>query len=95
VLRWIATRLLGAAADGTAVAVLHFIEAFGTALITWVWIAGTALIVFFGWFFRTALRNASGVRMTTVRSASWEVHEMKDVTPRGGNDPDLPRLPGR
>lgn len=94
-LRWIATSVLGASADGTAVAILHFIEAFGAALITWVWIAGTALIFFFGWFFRAALRNASSVRMTAVHSAGWEVHEMKDVTPRDGNDPDIRRLPER
>jgi hypothetical protein len=95
VLRWLASALLGASADGTAAGVLRFLEAFGTALVMWVWLAGSAVIAFAGFALRRMAGDAASIRVATFRTGNWEVREMKDVTPSREPGGDLPRLPGR
>ncbi len=94
-LHWIVTSLLGAARDGVAVGILRFVEAFGTVVVAWVWLAGAALIAFLGWLARSATRDSATIRVATFRTGDWEMREMKDVTPPRDPDHDVPRLPGR
>jgi hypothetical protein len=76
---------------------LRFLEAFGTALIAWIWLAGTVLIAVAGLVLRRAAANATVVRMSTMHTAHWRAPEMKDVTPPAGQmpDDDIRRLPPR
>lgn len=92
---WIASGLFGAPETGTVVEVLHFLSALGGVLITWVWIAGSALIVFFGVMLRQAAKNAMTIHVATFRAGDREFREMKDVTPPREGGSDLPRLPDR
>jgi hypothetical protein len=96
-LGWIAGAVLDPAAGGIAATVLRFLEAFGTALIAWIWLAGTVLIAVAGLVLRRAAANATVVQMSTVRTARWQEPEMKDVTPPAGQAPDddIRRLPPR
>lgn len=98
-LRWFAGVLGG---DDIARSVLGFLEAFGTFLLAWVWFAGAALIVFAGFMLRQAARNATTIRVQTVRfeeRGDWAPREMKDVTPPKSDapeiDPDQKKLPPR
>lgn len=98
-LRWFAAILGG---DDIARSVLGFLEAFGTFLLAWVWFAGAALIVFAGFLLRQAARNATTIRVQTVRfdqNADWGPREMKDVTPPKNDAPEIDldqrRLPPR
>jgi hypothetical protein len=94
-LRWLAGAALDPAAGGTVSTVLRFLEAFGTALVVWVWFAGAALIVVVGLALRRAAANATTIRVATYR-ADWGPREMKDVTPPAPEPADdLPRLPPR
>ncbi len=97
VLRWIAEAILDPAAGGAVTTGLRFLEAFGTALIAWVWIAGTVLIAVAGLVLRRAAANATVVHMSTMRTTQWQEPEMKDVTPPAGSGPDddIRRLPPR
>jgi hypothetical protein len=94
-LRWLAGLALDPQAGGIADSALRFLEAFGTALVAWVWLAGSALIAVVGFVMRKAAANATVVRVATFETRGWGPAEMKDVTPpRGaGPDPDAPRLP--
>jgi hypothetical protein len=96
VLRWLAGLALDAQAGGIAQSALRFLEAFGTALVAWVWLAGTALIAVAGFVMRKAAENATVVRVSTFETRDWGPAEMKDVTPPRGPepDPDAKRLPG-
>jgi hypothetical protein len=96
-LGWIAGAVLDPAAGGIAATVLRFLEAFGTALIAWIWLAGTVLIAVAGLVLRRAAANATVVRMSTMHTAHWRAPEMKDVTPPAGQmpDDDIRRLPPR
>lgn len=98
-LRWLAGIVGGA---DIARSVLGFLEAFGTFLLAWVWFAGAALIVFAGFLLRQAARNATTIRVQTVRfdqNADWGPREMKDVTPPKSDAPEIDldqkRLPPR
>lgn len=96
-LQWVAGVFGGAE---IARAVLGFLEAFGTFLLAWVWLAGAALIAFAGFALRQAARNAASIRVRNVQfgeSADWGPREMKDVTPPRAPDPDpdRKRLPPR
>lgn len=97
VLAWLAGAALDPAAGGTVTSVLRFLEAFGTALIAWFWIAGSVLIAVAGTILRRAAANATVVRMSTIRTASWREPEMKDVTPPDTHAPvdEIRRLPPR
>ncbi|MBI1245102.1 MAG: hypothetical protein GC202_08855 [Alphaproteobacteria bacterium] len=92
---WIVSNLFGAPDNGAIATALQFLSALGGALITWVWIAGSALIVFFGFMLRRAAGNATTIRVATFRTGDWEVREMKDVTPPRADASDAPRLPER
>ncbi|MCM0021790.1 MAG: hypothetical protein NBV67_17505 [Tagaea sp.] len=97
VLRWAA----GAAQGGDAGAlggILNFLEAFGTILLAWVWIAGTVFIAAAGFVMRKAAKHATLIRMESARvqTGEWGPREMKDVTPpreSDAPDPDMKRLP--
>ncbi|MBC8790492.1 MAG: hypothetical protein C6Y20_02690 [Tagaea sp. CACIAM 22H2] len=98
-LRWFAGILGG---DDIARSVLGFLEAFGTFLLAWVWLAGAALIAFAGFTLRRAARHATTIRVQTVQfgeRGDWGPREMKDVTPPKGDAPDIDldqkRLPPR
>ncbi|MFM8799914.1 MAG: hypothetical protein ACKOEE_05065 [Tagaea sp.] len=102
-LRWAAGAAMGGEADGLA-GLLRFLEAFGTILLAWVWIAGTVFIAAAGFLMRKAAKHASVIRMESVRvdSGAWGPRdggrEMKDVTPPRESDkpdPDIKRLPPR
>ncbi|MFM7346121.1 MAG: hypothetical protein ACKO1J_12225 [Tagaea sp.] len=98
-LRWAA----GAAQGGDPGAlggVLNFLEAFGTILLAWVWIAGAVFIAAAGLVMRKAAKHATVVRMESVRveTGEWGPREMKDVTPPRESDqpaPETKRLPPR
>lgn len=96
-LGWIAGAALDPAAGGTVTSVLRFLEAFGTALIVWFWIAGSVLIAVAGMILRRAAANATVVHMSTIRTERWPEPEMKDVTPRDTRAPidETRRLPPR
>jgi lysylphosphatidylglycerol synthetase-like protein (DUF2156 family) len=96
-LRWIAGSMGG---DGFVRSALGFLEAFGTFLLAWVWVAGAALIAVAGMILRKAARNATTIRMESVHfrtGEDWAPREMKDVTPPGPpeTDPQTKRLPPR
>lgn len=101
VLRWAAGAAMGG--DSAALAgILRFLEAFGTILLAWVWIAGTVFIAAAGFVMRKAAKHAATVRMESVRveTGDWGPREMpremKDVTPPRGPDapdPEMKRLP--
>lgn len=99
VLRWAAGAAMGGDA-GTLGGLLRFLEAFGTILLAWVWIAGTVFIAGAGFLMRKAAKHATVVRMESVRveTGEWGPREMKDVTPPRGSetpDPEPKRLPPR
>lgn len=98
-LRWAAGAAMGGEAGGLA-DLLRFLEAFGTILLAWVWIAGAVFIAAAGFLMRKAAKHASVIRMESVRvdTGEWEPREMKDVTPPRETDkpdPDIKRLPPR
>ena len=82
-LRWIAGSALAPGAGGTVASVLTFIEAFGTIVLTWIWIAGSVLILVVGTILRRAAANATVVRFEqrTANYADIATARMKDVTP--------------
>lgn len=93
-LRWLASTALQPATGETVASGLRFIEAFGTALIAWVWLAGAVLIAFAGIVLRRLAANATMVQMTTIRTDGYGMREMKDVTPPGPTvDIEPKRLP--
>jgi hypothetical protein len=99
VLRWAAGAAMGGDA-GALGGVLRFLEAFGTILLAWVWIAGTVFIAAAGLLMRKAAKHATVVRMESVRveTGAWGPREMKDVTPPrepDKPDPETKRLPPR
>ena len=72
-LGWIAGAVLDPAAGGTVTTGLRFLEAFGTALIAWVWLAGTVLIAVAG--------MVCAVRLPTPRSSTC-----RRCVPRSGRN---------
>ncbi|MBI3506098.1 MAG: hypothetical protein HY059_14760 [Proteobacteria bacterium] len=95
-LRWLAGAALSPGSGEAVVSALRFLEAFGTALLAWIWLAGSVLIAVAGIVLRRVAANATMVQMTTIRTGEFEVREMKDVTPpEPAIDPDAKRLPPR
>ncbi len=94
---WLAGAALDPAAGGAVTSVLRFLEAFGTALIAWIWFAGSVLITLAGMVLRRAAANATVVHMSTVRTTGWQEPEMKDVTPPDAQTSvdEIRRLPPR
>lgn len=100
-LRWIAGAALAPGAGGTVASVLTFIEAFGTIVLTWIWIAGSVLILVVGTILRRAAANATVVRFEqrTTNFGDIDPSRMKDVTPPSemqtteAPPPALKRLP--
>ena len=95
-LRWIAGAALAPGAGGTVASVLTFIEAFGTIVLTWIWIAGSVLILVVGTILRRAAANATVARFEQRDAAYGEFDpaRMKDVTPTSEpSPPELKRLP--
>jgi hypothetical protein len=96
-LRWAAGAAMGGDSGGLG-GVLRFLEAFGTILLAWIWIAGTVFIAAAGFLMRKAAKHATTIRMESVRveTGDWGPREMKDVTPprdAPAPDPDARRLP--
>jgi|GEM_PF-1988520 len=97
-LRWAAGSALAPGTGGPVTAVLNFIEAFGTLVLAWIWIAGSVLILVVGAFFRRAVANATVVRFEQgAFDGEPDPARMKDVTPprEPQPDPDQKRLPPR
>jgi hypothetical protein len=95
-LRWVAETALAPGAGGSVASVLTFIEAFGTVVLAWIWIAGSVLILVVGTILRRAAANATVVRFEQ-RAASYadiDPARMKDVTPSADAPPaEFKRLP--
>lgn len=101
-LRWVAGSALAPGTGGPVTSVLNFIEAFGTVVLAWIWIAGSVLILVLGAFFRRAVANATAVRFDPDAGYGYgegDPSRMKDVTPprapEPDPDPDRKRLPPR
>lgn len=97
-LRWVAGTALAPGTGGPVTSVLNFIEAFGTIVLTWIWIAGSVLILVVGAFFKRAVANASVIRFERAGPDGMpDPSRMKDVTPPSAPEPDLDqkRLPPR
>jgi hypothetical protein len=98
VLRWIAGAAFAPGTGGTVASVLTFIEAFGTIVLTWIWIAGSVLILVVGTILRRAAANATVIRFEQ-RAAGYaqaDPAQMKDVTPPYEPPPaEIKRLPPR
>jgi hypothetical protein len=98
ILRWAAGAAMGGD-PGAVGGVLKLLEAFGTILLAWLWIAGTVFIAVAGLLMRKAAQHATVIRMESVRvqTGEWEPREMKDVTPprEAEPDPEIKRLPPR
>jgi len=97
-LRWVAGTALAPATGGPVTSVLNFIEAFGTIVLTWIWIAGSVLILVVGAFFKRAVANASIIRFEQAAPDGMpDPSRMKDVTPPSAPEPDFDqkRLPPR